>query len=145
LGAAATILAFASALIVHETAKQKAFAAPAQESVTALPARAHWCVDSGGHLQRSFGQGAWQTVLAGEPLRFHVVALVGSDVWAGGENLMLYHSSDDGDHWMPVALPPKSSSSQTIVRIHFDDAQSGRIEAEGGTVWSTADGGLTWK
>jgi len=106
----------------------------------------HWRIDNNGHLQRSNLQGGWETLLDGERVRFRVVSILGNDVWAGGDKLRLYHSSDSGASWTSANLPPpKASEEQSITHIHFENPQTGRVESDAGTVWTTNDGGLTWK
>jgi len=105
----------------------------------------HWRIDNNGHLQRSNLQGGWETLLDGERVRFRVVSILGNDVWAGGDKLRLYHSSDSGASWTSANLPPKATEEQSITHIHFANPQTGRVESDTGTVWTTNDGGLTWK
>jgi photosystem II stability/assembly factor-like uncharacterized protein len=105
----------------------------------------HWRIDNSGHLQRSNSPGQWETLLESEHVRFRVVSITGNDVWAGGEKLRLYHSSDSGITWALSTLPPKSGQEQSIAHIHFENAQAGRVESDRGTVWTTNDGGVTWK
>jgi len=75
----------------------------------------------------------------------HVVAVFGNEVWAGGENQRLFHSSDDGASWNSVTLPAKGSGEHTITHIRFGTPQDGKVEAEDGSSWITTDGGKTWK
>jgi hypothetical protein len=78
-------------------------------------------------------------------LVFRAVAAIGSDVWAGGSEAMLYHSPDAGIHWIRV-VPAEGSASLTgdIVGVEFSDPQHGRVATSSGEVWFTADGGQTW-
>lgn len=108
-------------------------------------ARAHWRISDDGRLQRGFGDGEWQGVLANETAKFRVVSVLGSEVWAGGENSRLYHSTDNGEAWTLVALPVKNGVAHTIIRIHFESPQVGSAECEDGAVWITTDAGRTWK
>lgn len=114
-------------------------------AASAAAIRPHWRIDEQGHLQRSFGTDNWQTVLVNESARIHVVSVVGTRVWVGGENLRLYVSDDNGSSWKVVALPEKNGIAQTITQIHFDTNQVGSIESDKGTVWTTSDGGIGWK
>ena len=83
----------------------------------------------------------WAQVLAEEPVRFHAVAAIGNQVWAGGAGGALFHSTDGGQHWNKVALHDERS---TIVSIRFDDPQHGVVKTEAGSRWSTSDGGMRW-
>lgn len=118
-----------------------AFAKTANASLVTRP---HWRIDDAGHLERAFGNGPWEPALTSESARMHVVSVVAGDVWAGGENDVLYRSYDEGATWLRVALPQKNGAGHVIVHIRFDSATSGTIEAEDGTTWTTTDGGTTW-
>jgi hypothetical protein len=107
-------------------------------------ARLHWRINSIGQPERSFGDGAWQSVLPQEQSKMRVVSVFGSEVWIGSENARLYHSTDNGATWKLIALPGKDGRSHTIAHIHFQTAQSGTVEAEDGTLWTTSNGGATW-
>ncbi len=109
-----------------------------------LVTRPHWRINDDGHLERAFGDGAWQAVAFGDHTTLHVVATVGGIVWAGGESDVLYRSQDEGATWQTVQLPPKNGAGQILIHIRFDDASRGTIEASDGTTWSTTDGGSTW-
>jgi hypothetical protein len=114
-------------------------------SGAAVTVRPHWRIDSAGHAERSFGDGDWQPVLANESARMRVVSVFESEVWVGGENARLYHSSDNGNTWNIVPLPVKNGDEPVIVHIRFQTPQAGTVEAADGTSWTTADGGATWK
>jgi photosystem II stability/assembly factor-like uncharacterized protein len=74
------------------------------------------------------------------------VAVIGSDVWAGGNGGALFHSSDGGEHWGRVSLDANSKvETGAIVSIRFDDVQHGTVASDSGTRWTTTDGGVTWK
>jgi hypothetical protein len=111
----------------------------------AAAARPHWRINSTGQAERSFGDGAWQAVLPNESSRMRVISVFSGEVWIGGENSRLYHSSDNGATWKLIALPSKDGPLHSIAHIHFQTLQSGTVEAEDGTFWTTADGGSAWK
>lgn len=123
-------------------------AAPAGmlSSVSVAPgSRPHWRINNMGHAERSFGNGTWTAVLPQEPSKMRVVSVVDGEVWIGGDNSRLYHSSDNGATWKQIALPDKGSREPSIAHIHFQTARSGVVESGDGTVWTTSDGGSTWK
>jgi hypothetical protein len=113
-------------------------------SVTSA-AHPHWRINSQGRAERSYGDGAWQTVLPHEQARMRVVSVFDTEVWIGGDHSRLYHSSDNGATWNLIALPDKDSREHSIAHIHFQTAQSGTVKAEDGTVWTTLNGGSMWK
>lgn len=108
-------------------------------------ARPHWRINSASQAERSFGDGAWQSVLPEEQSRMRVISVLSGEVWIGGENARLYRSSDNGATWKLIALPSKDGRVHSIAHIHFQTSQLGTVEAEDGTLWTTSDGGCTWK
>lgn len=116
------------------------FARPqTMRSVSGL--RSQWRISTDGHLEHSTAPSVWSPVLADQPTTFHVVSVVGSNVWAGGSSGALFHSSDSGETWSKQAL---AGETGTIVSIHFSDAAHGIITTDGGARWITSDGGATW-
>jgi hypothetical protein len=80
------------------------------------------------------------------PVTFRAVAANGLDVWAGGTESALYHSTDAGTHWVPV-FPTSASGTLTgdILTLEFSDVQNGRLSTSTGEIWTTADNGQSWK
>ncbi len=76
---------------------------------------------------------------------FLAVAALGTEVWAGGSDAMLYHSPDSGTHWTRI-LPAEASAALTgdIVGVEFPDPQHGKVATSSGEVWLTANDGQTW-
>lgn len=105
----------------------------------AAPTR--WRISSDGHVEHTVGPSTWERVMSAEPVTFHVVATVGENVWAGGSDGALFHSSDGGREWSRVGL---AGEQGTIKSIHFNNAQQGSVTTEAGAVWTTSDGGFTW-
>jgi photosystem II stability/assembly factor-like uncharacterized protein len=97
-----------------------------------------------GQAERAFGDGAWQSVLAGETAHMHVVSVFNDNVWIGGESTRLYHSADNGNTWNVVALPEKKGNDHVFIHVRFKTAKAGTVDAADGTEWTTADGGVTW-
>ncbi len=105
------------------------------------PVRMKWRISEDGHVEHTVGPNTWTRVMAAEPVTFRVVATVGSNVWAGGSDGSLYHSSDGGLHWNRVALAGEMGA---ITTIHFNNAQQGSLTSDSGATWATSDGGRTW-
>jgi photosystem II stability/assembly factor-like uncharacterized protein len=123
-------------------------AAPARvlsNASIASAARPHWRINSLGQPERSFGDGTWQAVLPHEQSKMRVVSVFDGEVWIGGDSSRLYHSTDNGATWNLIALPGKDGREHSIAHIHFQTAQSGTVGSDDGTVWTTSDGGSTWK
>ena len=103
-----------------------------------------WRVTLQGHLEHLMSEG-WSRVLADQTSAFRAVSVIGNDVWAGGNDGMLFHSGDGGEHWNRLSIPSASGTETvTIVSIRFDDAQHGVVVADTGASYSTTDGGVTW-
>ena len=103
-----------------------------------------WRVTEQGHLEHLTSDG-WSRVLVEQKSAFRVVSVMGNDVWAGGNNRMLFHSGDGGVHWNKLSVASASGGeTPAIVSIHFDDAQHGVVIADTGAKYSTTDGGMTW-
>jgi hypothetical protein len=108
-------------------------------------AHGQWRISGDGHLERRVAAEDWARELADQSTTFHVVSVVGADVWAGGSSGALFHSGDGGQHWSQVPLANASGAeSGTIVSIQFNDAQQGTVITGSGSQWSTSDGGVTW-
>jgi len=111
---------------------------PAMHSVSAP--HFQWRVTADGHLERATAPGSWTRVLIDQPATFHVVSVVANNVWAGGSDGALFHSSDGGQNWSKQPL----AETGAIVSIRFSDAEHGAVTTDGGSQWSTSDGGATW-
>ena len=87
----------------------------------------------------------WSRVLADQASVFRGVSVMGSDVWAGGNDGALFHFGDGGVNWHKVPIENASSGERAaIVSIRFDDSQHGMVITDSGTSYSTTDGGVTW-
>jgi Photosynthesis system II assembly factor YCF48/Putative zinc-finger len=107
--------------------------------------RPQWRIGPNGQLERSMATSQWSRVLDDQPVAFHAVAVIGDDVWAGGNGAALFHSSDGGEHWSKVSLAANSKvETRAIVSIRFEDPQHGVVASDSGTRWTTADGGANW-
>jgi hypothetical protein len=142
-GAPPSISPAASVSHAPAFAMSKAIGLP--DARTANAVGPHWRINSGGQVERSIGDSAWQPVLLNEKSKMRVVAVFSNDVWVGGEDLRLYHSSDNGTTWSLISLPGKTGGEQAIAHIVFQSPQAGTVEAGDGTSWTTIDGGKTWK
>jgi photosystem II stability/assembly factor-like uncharacterized protein len=104
-----------------------------------------WQIAQDGHLQYATPSGAWVNVLDEQPVTFHSVAVIGSDVWAGGSGGALFHSSDRGEHWTRIPLGAGDQTERgTLTSIRFDTPLQGTVISDSGATWSTSDGGKTW-
>jgi photosystem II stability/assembly factor-like uncharacterized protein len=103
--------------------------------------RSQWRINTDGHLEHLTPPGGWIPVLADQPTTFHVVSVVGNNVWAGGNGGTLFHSSDGGETWSKQLL---NGEAGTIVSIQFSNVAHGVVTTDRGAQWSTSDIGVTW-
>ncbi|MGA2019472.1 MAG: YCF48-related protein [Candidatus Sulfotelmatobacter sp.] len=77
---------------------------------------------------------------------FHAVAVSGLEVWAGGSDGALYHTSDGGNRWIRV-IPSTTAMVLTgdVISIQFSDTQHGKISTSTAEIWTTSDAGQTWQ
>ena len=77
---------------------------------------------------------------------FRAVAAAGLEVWAGGSGSMLYHSLDGGEHWTRV-LPSADGVALKgdITSLEFPDPQHGTVSTSNSELWTTSDGGQSWR
>jgi hypothetical protein len=92
-------------------------------------------------MHRSMAEKAMVT-----PIFFRAVTAAGNEVWAGGSNAALFHSTDGGNHWTRV-LPSSSGVVLTgdVVTVEFADPQRGTVTTSTPETWNTSDGGQTWQ
>jgi len=110
-----------------------------------LGERRAWRITPEGHVEHLVAPDSWTQVMAEQPATFHVIAVVGDNVWAGGDDGLLFRSPDGGEHWTRVVLGAGDKAENgRITTIRFNTAQQGSIRTEVGTEWVTADGGQTW-
>jgi len=117
------------------------------EDVSAAAALgARWTTSPDGQVQRSTDGGkTWQPVPVAGQSGFRAVSAYQSDIWAGGDGGLLYHSSDGGAHWTQVK-PSFLGTPLTanITHIEFPDTRHGKLTTSNQETWATMDGGATW-
>ena len=107
--------------------------------------RPQWRITAEGRLERSQTADNWTQVLADQPTRFRAVAVVGNDVWAGGNDGALFHSMDGGEHWSPVVLNTDGHpETGNVVSIHFHTVSQGSVTTDTDSIWTTSDRGHSW-
>ena len=103
--------------------------------------------NSHGMVQRSADRGkTWESVPLSDSVSFRAVVATGSDVWAGGSDSALFHSSDGGMHWVQVTVSsPSAKLAGTIVSIRAENRNRLRITTRSGEAWGSFDGGRHWE
>ncbi|HEV2728789.1 MAG TPA: YCF48-related protein [Terriglobales bacterium] len=105
-----------------------------------------WNLSPQGRLQRSFDGGkSWETIPLSDKTVFRAVAVVGPEIWVGGDAGSLYRSPDSGQHWTQVR-PTLNGESLTadIIGIEFTDSHRGKLTTSDHENWITSDAGQTW-
>src|SRR5262249_12647024 len=122
---------------------QKAAASKAATPVSV----AQWRLSPQGIVQKSLDFGhTWQKVVISGNAAFRSICFLKQQVWVGGSAGTLFHSVDSGQNWQggqPAANDQKLNSD--VTHIEFSDLANGSVSASNGEVWSTSDGGQTWR
>jgi photosystem II stability/assembly factor-like uncharacterized protein len=100
-----------------------------------------------GSVQRSFdGGNTWQIVPVSDSVDFRAVAVEGSNVWAGGSDGALFHSSDRGLHWAQIQVAEANVELRgTIVSVDTQKPSQIAVKTDLGQEWISVDGGLHWR
>jgi hypothetical protein len=106
-----------------------------------------WALTADGSLQRSFDMGrTWEPVTVSVETSLRAVSTGGFEIWVGGTNGALYHSDDAGDHWLKIQpMAEGQPLTSDIIGVEFPDIEDGRLKTASGEVWTTQDGGSTWR
>jgi hypothetical protein len=100
-----------------------------------------------GSVQRSFdGGNTWEIVPVSGGVDFRAVAAEGSNVWAGGSDGALFHSSDRGLHWAQIQVAEANVELRgTIVSIDTLKPSQITLRTDLGEQWISVDEGLHWR
>ena len=128
------------------TMLQKAVATNAPSRMRTVPI-AQWRLTAEGAVQRSLDSGhSWLNALVSRDVAFRSLCSIKQEVWVGANAGALFHSVDSGQTWnqvQPAAANQKLTSD--IVHIEFSDPANGLVSTSTGEVWSTSDGGQSWR
>ena len=114
-------------------------------ALTHLNAFTRWTL-SDGKLRRSTDAGtSWEVIPIDQNATFRALSVRGEELWVGGKKGVLYHSPDNGAHWVRV-MPSAGEESITedIVRLEFADADHGKLITPH-SQWTTNNCGATWQ
>ena len=162
----AQITAYRSAMAESKAAPRSSAPASSTESVQVAPSpafgalrathpdagfipapttRPRFRINDRGQLERSTQPSIWMPVPIASDAHFRVLSISGDDVWAGGDHLRLFHSTDNGLTWTEVQLPATADRTHAIVHIRSDSPQKITVEDNAGSTWTTTDAGATWQ
>lgn len=114
---------------------------------TAPVSEAQWRLSPQGIVQKSLDFGhTWQKVVISGNAAFRSLCFLKQQVWVGGSAGTLFHSVDSGQNWQQVQPSSEDQKlNSDITHIEFSDPANGSVSASNGEVWSTSDGGRTWR
>lgn len=106
-----------------------------------------WMLSNNGGLLRSTDAGKnWQAVPFAGNVNFRAIAVIGPNVWVGGQGGALYYSPDDGNQWQRQSPSAEGVElTEEITALTFSDAQHGSLTTADGQTWVTSDGGHSWQ
>ena len=111
---------------------------------TVLSSFMRWTL-SDGKLRRSTDAGVnWEVVPIDQNSVFRALSVLGEELWVGGKKGVLYHSPDNGKHWVHV-VPTTGAEllTEDIVRLEFADADHGKLITPH-SEWVTENCGASW-
>jgi hypothetical protein len=103
-----------------------------------------WRIEENGTLSKSPDGKTWATVHVNQQTRLYALSVDGAEVWTGGTDGALFHSTDDGIHWrqVDVQAPSGARLTNSIKKIEFTPQRPVALTTETGTVWVSFDGRL---
>ena len=97
-----------------------------------------------GKLLKSSDMSNWmEGYPVSEGIDFTVVRSAGPDVWAGGSNAALIHSSDSGASWQRIVLGAAATGAITSIEIS-GNRKGIQVTSSSGQSWASQDRGRTW-
>jgi Photosynthesis system II assembly factor YCF48 len=103
-----------------------------------------WRIEENGTVSKSQDGRAWTPVRVGQHTRLYALSVNGGEVWAGGADGGLFHSTDDGANWRQVEVRGESGAhlTDTITKIGSTPQHALELTTNSGTVWVSFDGRL---
>jgi len=100
-----------------------------------------------GTVQKSEDGGStWQVIRVDPSTLLYALSAAGPNIWVGGADGKLFHSADDGLHWIQITVASDySRMTESITKIDVIDEQQIRLKTSSGDEWVTVDGGLHWR
>ena len=111
-----------------------------------------WTISSTGErprgiVQRSLDGGRrWEETSLPAHIDFRAVNAAGSDVWAGGSEGRVFHSTDSGAKWEQVPVGnDRTSLTGTVISIAVDRPGSITLRTSSGETWRSDNNGRIWR
>ena len=105
-----------------------------------------WTIDNSGKLERSVDGKNWEVVPVADGAKLQSLAVVEKEIWTGGAVGLLYHSDDDGNRWTRVRPAIGDTVLEDdITRITVPSPQAVSLTTASGDLWTSSDGGKTWR
>lgn len=97
-----------------------------------------------GKLLKSSDMSNWmEGYPVSEGIDFTVVRSAGPDVWAGGSNAAVVHSTDSGANWRRIVLGAAATGAITGIEVS-GNGRNIQVTSSSGQSWASQDGGRTW-
>ena len=91
------------------------------------------------------GGSTWRPVFINTSARLDAISVNGSEIWVGGSNGALFHSADEGVHWVAVNVGNQNMPlKETITGIDMHNGVV-TLRTSSATRWSSRDGGSHWR
>jgi hypothetical protein len=102
---------------------------------------AQWRVGRRGTIQKADDSGGWARIVSGVDDDLFDITFAGTTGWVVGHEGTVLRSPDGGSTWQRVAAP----TSEDLVHVSSQGAQQAQVISRSGKIFTTTDGGQSWK
>lgn len=127
------------AFIFNSRAKAETSAAKADKRAESSPVS--WKTDGGQLFKCVSATACVEGYPSNEGITFSIVKSRSSEIWAGGNDAALVHSSDGGVTWDRITLGASAKGTITSIDARGPNIQ---VRSSSGQGWSSLDGGKSW-
>ena len=100
-----------------------------------------WRVGRRGTIQKPDDSGGWTRIVSGVDDDLFDITFAGTTGWVVGHEGTVLRSPDGGSTWQRVAAP----TSEDLVHVSSQGAQQAQVISRSGKIFTTTDGGQSWK
>ena len=126
-------------------ARKYKIAQPAIEHIWSLSTETGIEAPAGTILSSTDGGLTWRPISVDGQTHIYALSAASPEVWAGGANGALFHSSDDGLHWTRVTVADVAESATgALSSISIRDNSSLTVKTTSEEIWTSVDGGAHW-